>query len=95
MKKLLLLAAPLLLAQTDPEVRVLVQRSDGTDVSLDDCAALSGPLGEALEAAALLDATPTVLLGVLRRGAPLADLVIRSPGAGGAAGGACSSASLR
>lgn len=41
-------------------VRVLVQRADGTDMSLDDCAALSGPLGEALEAAALLDA-PYVL----------------------------------
>ena len=37
-------------------VRVLVQRADGTDVSLDECAALSGPLGEALETAALLDA---------------------------------------
>ena len=41
-------------------VRVLVQRADGTDVSLDECAALSGPLGEELEAAALLDA-PYVL----------------------------------
>ena len=41
-------------------VRVLVQRADGTDVSLDECAALSGPLGEELEAAALLD-TPYVL----------------------------------
>lgn len=41
-------------------VRVLVQRTDGTDVSLDECAALSGPLGEALEAATLLEA-PYVL----------------------------------
>ena len=41
-------------------LRVLVQRADGTDVSLDQCAALSGPLGEALEAATLLDA-PYVL----------------------------------
>ena len=35
-------------------VQVFVQRSDGSDVSLDQCAALSGPLAEALEAAALL-----------------------------------------
>ena len=35
-------------------VQVFVQRSDGSDVSLDQCAALSGPLGEALEAANLL-----------------------------------------
>ena len=35
-------------------VQVFVQRADGSDVSLDQCAALSGPLGEALEAAALL-----------------------------------------
>ena len=31
-------------------LRVLVQRADGTDVSLDECAAFSGPLGEAIEA---------------------------------------------
>jgi ribosome maturation factor RimP len=31
-------------------VRVLVQRRDGSDVSLDECAALSTPLGEALDA---------------------------------------------
>lgn len=37
-------------------LRVLVQRSDGSDVSLDDCAALSGPLGEALETGQLLEA---------------------------------------
>jgi ribosome maturation factor RimP len=41
-------------------VQVLVRRGDGSDVSLDDCAALSAPLGEALEASALLDA-PYVL----------------------------------
>lgn len=36
-------------------VQVLVRRIDGTDVSLDDCAAFSGPLGEQLEAAEWLD----------------------------------------
>jgi ribosome maturation factor RimP len=36
-------------------VRVRVQRRDGTDVSLDECAALSGPLGEALEASGLIE----------------------------------------
>jgi len=41
-------------------VQVMVQRADGDDVSLDQCAALSSPLGEALEAADLLDA-PYVL----------------------------------
>ena len=41
-------------------VQVLVRRADGSDVSLDDCAAFSAPLGEALEAAALLEA-PYVL----------------------------------
>jgi len=41
-------------------VQVLVRRADGSDVSLDDCAAFSGPLAEALEAAALLEA-PYVL----------------------------------
>lgn len=35
-------------------VQVFVQRADGSDVSLDQCAALSGPLAEALEAADLL-----------------------------------------
>lgn len=35
-------------------VQVFVQRSDGGDVSLDQCAALSAPLGDALEAAELL-----------------------------------------
>ncbi len=36
-------------------VRVLVQRIDGGDVSLDECAALSAPLGESLEAGGLLE----------------------------------------
>ena len=36
-------------------VQVMVRRSDGGDVSLDACAAFSGPLGEALESAALLE----------------------------------------
>jgi ribosome maturation factor RimP len=35
-------------------VQVMVRRGDGSDVSLDDCAAISGPLGEALEASGLL-----------------------------------------
>jgi ribosome maturation factor RimP len=35
-------------------VQVRVQRADGTDVNLDECAALSDPLGEALEASGLL-----------------------------------------
>jgi ribosome maturation factor RimP len=41
-------------------LQVLVRRADGSDVNLDDCAAFSGPLAEALEAAGLLDA-PYVL----------------------------------
>jgi ribosome maturation factor RimP len=36
-------------------VQVLVKRADGGDVSLDECAALSAPLGEAIEAAGLLE----------------------------------------
>ena len=35
-------------------VQVLVQRADGLDVSLDECAQLSAPLGEAIEASGLL-----------------------------------------
>lgn len=35
-------------------LQVVVRRADGGDVSLEDCAALSGPLGEAIDAAALL-----------------------------------------
>lgn len=41
-------------------VQVMVQRPDGVDVSLEECAALSHPLGEALEASGLLEA-PYVL----------------------------------
>lgn len=36
-------------------VQVLVQRTDGTDISLDECAALSGPLAEAIEASGCLE----------------------------------------
>jgi ribosome maturation factor RimP len=36
-------------------LQVVVERSDGEDVTLEACAALSGPLGEALEASALID----------------------------------------
>jgi ribosome maturation factor RimP len=36
-------------------VQVQVRRADGSDVNLDDCAALTAPLGEALEASALLE----------------------------------------
>ena len=35
-------------------VQVLVQRADGGDISLDECAGLSAPLGDAIEAAGLL-----------------------------------------
>lgn len=35
-------------------VQVLVQRADGSDISLDECASLSAPLGEAIEAAEIL-----------------------------------------
>jgi ribosome maturation factor RimP len=42
-------------------LQVLVQRSDGQDISLDECAGLSGPLGDAIEAAGLLGETPYVL----------------------------------
>ncbi|WP_255004244.1 ribosome assembly cofactor RimP [Cyanobium sp. HWJ4-Hawea] len=35
-------------------VQVLVQRADGGDISLDECASMSAPLGEAIEAASLL-----------------------------------------
>ena len=41
-------------------VQVLVQKADGNDVTLDECAALSGPLGEAMEAAGLLDGAWTL-----------------------------------
>ncbi len=42
-------------------VQVLVRWADGRDVSLDDCAAFSGPLGDSLESANLLGDTPWVL----------------------------------
>lgn len=42
-------------------LQVLVQRSDGNDISLDDCASLSAPLGEAFEAAGLLGEAAYVL----------------------------------
>jgi ribosome maturation factor RimP len=35
-------------------IQVLVQRADGLDVSLDQCASISAPLGEALEASGLI-----------------------------------------
>jgi len=35
-------------------LQVLVQRADGSDISLDDCAGVSAPLGEVIEAAGLL-----------------------------------------
>ncbi|MEA5423501.1 ribosome assembly cofactor RimP [Synechococcus sp. CCY9202] len=35
-------------------LQVVVQRSDGADINLDECAGLSGPLGEAIEASGLL-----------------------------------------
>lgn len=41
-------------------VQILVRRADGSDVSLDECAAFSAPLGDAMEAAALIEA-PYVL----------------------------------
>lgn len=41
-------------------VQVVVQRPDGVDVSLEECAALSSPLGEALDGSDLLEA-PYVL----------------------------------
>jgi ribosome maturation factor RimP len=41
-------------------VTVLVRRADGGDVTLDECAALSGPLGEAIEAAELLQGAWTL-----------------------------------
>jgi ribosome maturation factor RimP len=36
-------------------LQVVVERGDGGDVTLEACAALSGPLGEALEVAALIE----------------------------------------
>ena len=42
-------------------LQVLVQRRDGSDISLDDCASLSPPLGDAIEAAGLLGEAAYVL----------------------------------
>lgn len=42
-------------------LQVLVQRGDGRDISLDDCAGLSAPLGEAIEASGLLGEAAYVL----------------------------------
>jgi ribosome maturation factor RimP len=42
-------------------LRVLVQRADGQDISLDECASLSAPLGEAIETAGLLAEAAYVL----------------------------------
>jgi ribosome maturation factor RimP len=42
-------------------LQVQVQRSDGQDISLDECAGLSAPLGEAIEAAGLLGEAAYVL----------------------------------
>ena len=42
-------------------LQVLVQRADGQDISLDECAGLSAPLGEAIEAAGLLGEAAYVL----------------------------------
>ena len=42
-------------------LQVMVQRGDGRDISLDECASLSGPLSDALNAAGLLDDQAYVL----------------------------------
>ncbi len=42
-------------------LQVLVQRRDGQDISLDECASLSTPLAEAFEAAGVLGETAYVL----------------------------------
>lgn len=42
-------------------LQVLVQRADGQDISLDECASLSAPLGDAIEAAGLLGEAAYVL----------------------------------
>jgi ribosome maturation factor RimP len=42
-------------------LQVLVQRGDGQDISLDECAGLSTPLSDAIETAGLLGETPYVL----------------------------------
>ena len=47
-------AVQLLTHRIPMTVQVLVRRGDGSDVSLDDCAALSAPLAEALDASELI-----------------------------------------
>ena len=42
-------------------LQVLVQRADGQDISLDECAGLSAPLGEAIEATGLMGEAAYVL----------------------------------
>ena len=42
-------------------LQVLVQRRDSQDISLDECAGLSAPLSDGLEASGLLGETPYVL----------------------------------
>lgn len=42
-------------------LQVLAARRDGSDISLDDCAGLSAPLGEAFEAAGVMGEAPYVL----------------------------------
>jgi len=49
-----LTGVPLFTHRIPLTVPVLVQRADGSDISLDECASLSSPLGEAIEAAELL-----------------------------------------
>lgn len=47
-------AVQLLTHRIPMTVQVLVRRGDGSDVSLDDCAGLSAPLAEALDASDLI-----------------------------------------
>lgn len=47
-------AVQLLTHRIPMTVQVLLRRGDGSDVSLDDCAALSAPLAEALDASELI-----------------------------------------
>lgn len=52
-----LLEVQLLTHRIPLTVQVLVRRADGRDVTLEDCAALSGPLGEAIESSGLLESS--------------------------------------
>ncbi len=54
-------AVQLLTHRIPTTLRVLVQRADGQDISLDECASLSAPLGEAIETAGLLAEAAYVL----------------------------------